>query len=207
MDNLRLHTICSTTPPKEASLSDFGYAAAPAFGQYLRQSKNLSDEAKGHARRELLELIWSCWSEVWEGGAEFGDRKLTSVQKSTLNDIVAHITSEYELHRYYVTIGHKADESGDSNQWITNIRTAIRQSDFQRWVDPEYLQAICPPPPPPTPVGGSQYADLLWEEAWQAMLQDYTADWGSHVHDGQLEDEVSKEEGVIQRGDWELLFQ
>ncbi|KAK1233914.1 hypothetical protein PQX77_002898 [Marasmius sp. AFHP31] len=175
-DDLRLHTITPTTPPTEASLSDFGYAAAPAFGVYLQHSKGLRSEDKPRVRREFLALIWNCWSDVWDGGTEFGDGKLTRKQKSLLKDIIAHITSEYDLHRYYVRIGRKVDVLSQSNaQWSDTMTTAIRQSQFQRWADPEYVLAIRPPPPPPTPAIGAQYADLPWEEAWQAMLHDYMA--------------------------------
>ncbi|KAL0060979.1 hypothetical protein AAF712_012210 [Marasmius tenuissimus] len=207
-NNLRLHTICSTTPPKEASLSDFGYAAAPALGLYLEQCKDLSADEKRRARREFLKLIWSCWSEVWEGNVEYGDRKLTTIQKSLLTDIVSHITSEYDIHCYYVQIGRKTDALiGNNNPWNEIMRAAIHESHFARWADPEYVLSICLPAPPATPVNNSQYANLPWEEAWQAMIQEYMVDWGTRASNETFEEQERKRTGEIPRGDWEFMFQ
>ncbi|KAL0065973.1 hypothetical protein AAF712_006962 [Marasmius tenuissimus] len=197
-DDLRLHTIQPGTPPREASLSDFAFAIAPTLWLYVVELNALKTrEEKRLILRQLLRLLWVSWAEVWEDSVEFYTG-LTRAQFTVLREVVSAVLAEYDLHRYHVRKGRKADQPrADDIPWDTAIQKAIHESNFERWTDPKYVASVRPPS-----VKVEELESLPWEE----MLAKYLDDDERRMREAKLVEERERRERHLNVDTWQCLF-
>ncbi|KAL0566893.1 hypothetical protein V5O48_015105 [Marasmius crinis-equi] len=158
--DLRLIPIKPGHSPHSASWSDFIYALGSVFWLFRQQIERIAPErmvesdAAVQEAKDFVRIVWTRWVTVWPGD-EPTDRK----------DLMQDILRESEVHRLYVRIRAKPDV--DPVPWREVIESKITESNFERWADPQFVQAQQPPPtPPPTPfITWEPYEGLSAEES------------------------------------------
>ncbi|KAJ8091864.1 hypothetical protein PM082_021100 [Marasmius tenuissimus] len=119
----RLNTYKTTYTPKQRSMSDFCYAAAPVLQLFRKQNPQFTYGEMA----PFTEKAWDMWYNVWP---EAGNRERTA----TGLEIYVGILTEASHHQQLVDSGSKEQAFVDTTlTWEAALDQSVRGSNFQKW--------------------------------------------------------------------------